>query len=69
MPLRYRRGYAAGFHRGQLVEVPRCAAILSLGVSAATHGTPEGNAWWHGWLTVGVASKINQASPQGIKET
>ena len=45
-----------------------CAAILSLGVPAATHGTPEPNAGRHGWLTVGVAFKINQAPPQGIKE-
>lgn len=42
--------------------------FLGLGVPTATHGTPERNAGRHGWLTVGVAFKINRAPPQGIAE-
>ena len=42
--------------------------FLGLGVPTATHGTLERNAGRHGWLSVGVAFKINQAPRQGIKE-
>jgi hypothetical protein len=42
--------------------------FLGLGVPAATHGMLERNAGRHGWFSVGVAVKINQAPRQGIKE-
>ena len=42
--------------------------FLGLGVPTATHGTLKRNPGRHGWLTVGVAFKINQASRQGIAE-
>jgi hypothetical protein len=58
----------AEVHRLLLWKFQGAPRFLGLGVPAGTLGTLERNAGRHGWLSVGVAIKINQAPRQGIKE-